>query len=300
MKLALGQTTATNSREENLNNAFKKMDEAANKGANVICFPEVGFDKFFPQHRADDNFFDLAESIPGPMTEMFQKKAAELNMVTVFSLLEEGMRGEYYDSAICIDADGKLLGTTRMTHIYEAENYNEKFYYAPGNTLYPVYKTKHGNIGIAICQDAWFPEVMRALALREAEVIVVPTAESVPATGSEGEEMLNSWYFDTLTALMGKSPSFANGVFVGVANRAGVEEDMRFFGASYVTSPYGQIVGQAERDKDEVLVTDIDLNKINEARRQFALLRDRRPETYDILTKQWGSRIQYDQNRVNI
>lgn len=289
----MGQISATDDRKMNVDKGIQMMEDAAKDGANVICFPEVGFDKFFPQHRAQSHSFDLAEPIPGPMVETFQEKAKELNMVTIFSLLEEGMKGEYYDSAVCIDADGTLLGTTRMTHTYEHENYNEKFYYSPGNTLYPVYKTKFGNIGIAICQDSWFPEVMRALALRGAEIIVVPTAES-------GEDDFYEWYFDTLTAIQGKSAAVANGVFVGVANRTGREDDMRFFGSSYVTSPYGQIIDQASKDNDEVLVTEIDLNDIREARRLWPLLRDRRPDTYDILTKQWGSEVKYDPNKVNI
>lgn len=293
MKLALGQISASESRQENLEKALRMMDQAANRGANVICFPEVGFDRFFPQNRAVSEYFDLAETIPGSQTKLLQKKSAELGMVTIFSLLEEGMKGEYYDSAACIDADGELLGTTRMNHTFEGENYNEKFYYAPGNTLYPVYKTKYGNIGIAVCQDSWFPEVMRALALRGAEVIVVPTAES-------GEDDSYDWYFDALSSIQGKSASIANGVFVGVANRTGREDNMRFFGSSYVTSPFGSIISKASRDEDEVLVTDIDLNQVREARRAFPLLRDRRPETYDILTKQWGSDVQYNKNKVNI
>lgn len=281
MKLALGQISVFESVEENLKKAQQMMEEAANKGANVISFPEVSFNRFFPQNQADENAFALAESIPGPQTELLQKKSAELKMVTIFSLFEKDMNEEYYCSAVCIDVDGELLGTTRMAHIYEGENYHEKYYFSPGDTLYPVYKTKYGNIGIALCQDSWYPEVMRALTLRGADVIVVSAAES-------GEDDSYERYFDLLSTLQGKSASIANGVFVGMANRTGREGDMRFFGSSYVTSPFGSIISKAGKDDDEVLVTDIDLNQIHEARKAFPLLSERRPETFSILTNQQG------------
>lgn len=292
-KIAMGQLSSLDDREQNITRAEKMMEEAAAKGAQLICFPEVGFDKFFPQERANDQLFDLAEPIPGPITERLAEKASKFKLVVIASFLEEAQYGEYYDSAVCIDADGKLLGITRMTHTFEGENYNEKFYYAPGNTHYPVYKTAAGPVGIAICQDSWFPEVMRALAMRGAELIVVPTAESCPLENHE-------WYFDVLTAVQGKAPAISNGLFVGVANRVGIENNMRFMGSSYVTSPFGQILGKAGMDNDELLVVEIDTEEIRNARRVWPLLRDRRPDTYGILLEQWGSRVKYEPDRVEI
>jgi N-carbamoylputrescine amidase len=180
-----------------------------------------------------------------------------------------------------------------MNHTFEGENYNEKFYYAPGNTSYPVYLTNAGPIGIAICQDSWFPEVMRILSMKGAELIVVPTAESCPVDKFD-------WYLEVLTTVQAKAPSISNGVFVGVANRVGTEKNMRFMGSSYVTNPFGKILKMANKDEDEVLIVEIDINEIREARRIWPLLRDRRPETYGILTKQWGSEVSYDSKKVII
>ena len=289
----MGQLSATESRKDNLTKAVRMMEQASTQGCKLICFPEVGFDRFFPQKRADTQSFDVAETIPGPITQMISTHAQRLKLVTIASLLEEAQPGEYYDSAVCIDGDGTLLGQTRMTHTFEGENYNEKFYYGPGNTLYPVYKTEAGFVGIAICQDSWFPEVMRALAMRGAELIVVPTAESCPADKHD-------WYLDVLTTVQGKAPAINNGVFVGIANRVGTEENMRFMGSSYVASPFGRILGMANHETDELLVVEIDSDEIRKARQIWPLLRDRRPDTYDILLQPWGSKVDFDRKRVEI
>jgi N-carbamoylputrescine amidase len=291
LKIAMAQLSAGESRDENLRKALKMMEQASAQDSRLICFPEVGFDRFFPQKRANPRFFDLAERVPGPITQMIAAEARRLKLVTIASLLEEAQPGEYYDSAVCIDSDGALLGQTRMTHTFEGENYNEKFYYGPGNTLYPVYKTEAGFVGIAICQDSWFPEVMRALAMRGAELIVVPTAESCPMQKYD-------WYLDVLTTVQGKAPAINNGLFVGVANRVGTEEAMRFMGSSYVVSPFGRILRMANNSADELLVVEIDTDEIRKARQTWPLLRDRRPETYGILLQQWGSKVEFDPKKV--
>lgn len=287
----MAQTSASKSREENIMKGIRMMEQATERGSKIICFPEVSFDRFFPQERANDQMFDLAEPVPGPTTERIAREARRLKLVTIFSLLEEAQPGEYYDSAVCINSDGTVLGQTRMIHTFEGANYNEKFYYGPGNIHYPVYRTEAGLVGIAICQDSWFPEVMRALVLRGAELIVVPTAESCPLEQHD-------WYLDVLTTVQGKAPAINNGVFVGVANRVGIEEKMRFMGSSYVASPFGRILGMANRDTDELLVVEIDTDEIRKARRIWPLLRDRRPETYGILMQPWGSKPDFDPKRV--
>jgi len=292
-KIAMGQLSATESRRENLARAVRMMEQAALQGAKLICFPEVGFDRFFPQKRADPRLFNLAETIPGPITQLIATEARRLKLVTIASLLEEAQLGEYYDSAVCIDSDGTLLGQTRMTHTFEGENYNEKFYYGPGNTTYPVYRTEAGLVGIAICQDSWFPEVMRALAIRGAQLIVVPTAESCPLEKHD-------WYLDVLTTVQGKAPAINNGLFVGMANRVGTEENMRFMGSSYIVNPFGQILGMANHNTDELLVVEIDTDEIRKARQIWPLLRDRRPDTYGILLQSWGSKVDFDRSKVEI
>jgi N-carbamoylputrescine amidase len=290
-KIAMAQVSATESRQENLAKAVRMMEQAAAKGAKLICFPEVGFDRFFPQKRADSDSFKLAEPIPGPIVDRIAAESRRLGIVAIVSILEEAQPGEYYDSAACIDSDGSLLGQTRMTHTFEGENYNEKFYYGPGNTHYPVYKTEAGSVGIAICQDSWFPEVMRALAMRGAELIVIPTAESCQPAEYD-------WYLDVLTTVQGKAPAVYNGLFVGMADRVGTEENMSFMGSSYVTNPFGVVLARANRDTDELLVVDIDTDEIRRARQRWPLLRDRRPDTYEVLLQAWGSRVDFDPARV--
>lgn len=292
-KIAMAQFIAEPDREKNLIKGENMISQAASQGAKLICFPEVCFDQFFPQERAQDKLFNLAEPIPGPISERLMAKAKEKKIVVIASLLEEANPGEYYDSAVCIDSDGSLLGVTRMNHTFEGENYNEKFYYAPGNTLYPVYMTTAGPVGIAICQDSWFPEVMRILSMKGAELIVVPTAESCPQEKYD-------WYLDILTTVQAKSASICNGIFVGVSNRVGTEKEMRFMGSSYVTNPFGQIIKMANRETDEVLIVEIDIDEIRHARRIWPLLRDRRPETYKLLTEQWGKKVEYDSKKVII
>jgi N-carbamoylputrescine amidase len=292
-KIAMGQISAEGSRDDTLSKAEGMIEEAASKKAELICFPEVGFDKFFPRERTNEERFDLAEPIPGPITERLKKKAKDHKIVVIASLLEEARPGEYYDSAVCIDADGTILGITRMTHIYEGLNYNEKYYYSPGNTYHPVYKTKAGPVGIAICYDGWFPEVMRVLTMRGAELIVVPTAEMC-----EPDEY--DWWVETFTTAQGKAPAIYNNVFIGCANRVGIEENVQFIGSSYVVDPWGKILERASKDNEEVLIAEINTDEIRQTRKCWPFLRDRRPDTYGILNDQWGSKVKYDRDRVEI
>lgn len=270
-KIASAQVSATDSREENIRNAFVLMERARGEGASLICFPEMAFDPFFPRVRADKWYFALAESIPGPMVERFQEKARELELVTVINMYEHAGPGEYYDTSPVIGADGMLLGISRMMHIAELPNYNEKFYYWEGNTGFPVFNAGVAKVGIAICYDRHFPEQMRALTLGGAEVILVPTATSTPAFGEVWEIEM-------------QATSVANQVFIAVANRVGVEGEIDFFGRSFVTNPMGEVVARAEEGKEALLIAELDLDLIEQARQVLPFLRDRRPEAYGALS----------------
>ncbi|MFA9376343.1 MAG: nitrilase-related carbon-nitrogen hydrolase [Lachnotalea sp.] len=298
-RIAMGQLSATPSIEENLKKAAEQIDEAAARGAELILFPEVGFEQFFPKYAHDPTKFESAQKIPGQITDFLCRKAKETNIVIVASLFEEGNICEYYDSAVCIDSDGTLLGVTRMVHTYENEGYNEKYYYGPGNTIYPVYETNAGNVGIAICYDSWFPEAVRALVLRGADIILVPTVEVLVEDGvlPPSDFVVGGTQYEAVTTMQ-KANAIVNGVWVAVCNRVGLEEDQMYMGSSLVIDPWGHIVNMANDKEDEVLVTDIDLNECKKTRMIWPTLKDRRPDTYDILLKPYASEPYYNKDRV--
>ena len=272
LKIGLAQMRAEEDWSDNLHRALALMDRGRAEGVEMIAFPEVGLTRFFPQYRADQRYFDWAELIPGPTTERLSEKARELEMVVVVSVYEFVPPGAYYDSAAVINADGSLLGVARMMHIAEEPNYNEKYYYWPGNTGYPVFQTAYADVGVAICYDCRFPEHMRALALGGAEIIFVPTAES-------GDRILETW------TLENQASSLANNVFVAVANRVGTEDAMTFVGRSYVTSPFGEVLSMAGSREEELLTVEIDPGEVRRARQVIPYMRDRRPETYGVITR---------------
>lgn len=297
-KIAMGQIHALPTIEENLQLYSKMIDEAAEKGAKLILFPEVGFYPFFPKKYFDASAFDLAQPIPGPITDFICKKAKEDNIVVVASLLEEGYYGEYYDSAFVADADGALLGSTRMIHVFDGYAANEKYYYALGTTGWPVFETAAGKIGIAICYDSYFPEAMRCLAMNGAEIILIPTmtceelGSVLPETDHPDGKTLEYIQF------MQKANAFCNDVFIGWSNRVGVEDNLTMSGGSLIIDPYGRILAKGSKEKGEVVMAELDFEKIRYARKYFHLMTDRRPDTYGGVMKMFGSEPYYDPERV--
>jgi len=269
MKVACAQFRHEGDRERSLDKGLEWVARAAEAGAELIVFPELAFDFFFPQVRADASYFDLGEPIPGPTTERFQAAAAKHGIVTVINVFERAAPGRYYDASPVIDADGTLLGVSRMLHIAEEPGYNEKFYYWPGDGGWPVFETKAGRLGVAICYDRHYPEHFRALALDGAEIVVVPTATSIAE-----QAFRNVWEIEVQAAAV------ANQIFIAVANRAGRDGELQFFGASFVSGPNGMIMNRAATDEEELLVTEIDLNAIEETRRHVPFLRDLRSDLY--------------------
>jgi predicted amidohydrolase len=267
MKIALVQQKASPDRKASRQRGLEAVEQAAAQGAQVICFAELAFDPFYPQDVATPEKLALAEAIPGPTTEPFSARAAELGVVLVLNLFErDGDRS--FDTSPVIDADGQLLGSTRMVHITDYPCFHERGYYAPGDHGAPVYETAFGKIGVAICYDRHYPEYMRALALRGAEVVVVPQA------GAVGE-----WPEGLYEAEM-QVAAFQNGFFTALCNRVGAEPRLTFAGESFVCDPEGRVIARAGEGTEEILLCDLDLDRVAHSHARRLFLRDRRPELY--------------------
>jgi beta-ureidopropionase len=275
LRIGLAQIVVGPDREDNVQKALRMMDDAAQAGAQLIVFPEMSVDPFFPQYRAEKRYFDWGVPVPGPLTDRFQQRTAALGLAAVINVFERAAPGCYYDCSPVFHTDGSYLGKQRMTHILEGPGYNERYYYWEGNSGYPVFDIGPAHIGIAICYDRHFPEVMRALALAGAELIVVPTA-----TASLEAQFRAVWEIEMQAA------AIANGVFVAVINRAGVDDTLTFFGRSFAVDPYGRVLVRAPENDVALQLVDLDLDQIEEARRDMPFLRDRRPETYAPLVDQ--------------
>jgi beta-ureidopropionase len=274
LRVALAQVAVRPEREENVSRALRMMADAAGAGAQLIVFPEMSVDPFFPQYRAEKRFFDWGVPVPGSLTDRFQEEAAGLGLATVINLFERAAPGRYFDCSPVFDTEGRYLGKQRMTHILEGPGYNERYYYWEGDSGYPVFDLGPARVGVAICYDRHFPEAMRALALGGAEVIVVPTA-----TARLEAQFRAVWEVEM------QATAVANGVFVAVANRAGVDDTLAFFGRSFAVDPYGRVLARAPEDDVALLLADLDLDLVEESRRDMPFLRDRRPETYGLLAQ---------------
>ena len=267
MKIALIQQKASDDVNANIKKAIHSVKDAAKNGANIICFAELAFTPFYPQTPAGKNKFDLAETIPGPTTEIFTKLAKELGVVIILNLYEKDGENTY-DSSPVINSDGEILGVTRMIHITDYACFHEKGYYTPGNNGAPVYDTKFGKIGVAICYDRHYPEYMRALALNGAEIVFIPQA------GAVGE-----WPEGLYEAEL-RVTAFQNGYFTALCNRVGEEECLTFAGESFVCNPEGNVIERAGTGSEEILYADINLNDVKTSHAKRLFLRDRRPELY--------------------
>jgi N-carbamoylputrescine amidase len=267
MRIALIQQSAGEDKGENVRRGLEALERAAGEGAQLVAFAELAFERFYPQRPAGPGALDAAEPVPGPVTETFSAKARELGVLVVLNLFErDGNR--CYDSSPVIDADGSLLGRTRMVHITDYEYFHEQGYYTPGDTGTPVYDTRIGRIGVAICYDRHYPEYMRALALRGADLVVVPQAGAV-----------DEWPEGLYEAEM-RVAAFQNGYFVALCNRVGREERLEFAGGSFVCSPAGRVLARADRTRDQILYTDLDLEEAATSHARRLFLRDRRPDLY--------------------
>lgn len=252
----------------------KMIDEAADKGVQILCLEELFFAPYFPAEQ-DEKWYELAETIPGPLTNRMAKKAKEHNMILIVPMYEEEKIGVYYNTAVVLDADGKMLGRYRKNHIPHVKGGWEKFYFKPGNLGYPVFATSYAKIGVHICYDRHFPEGARTLGLNGAEIVFVPCGTIVGLPD-------HLWEFGQATH------AIANGYFIAAANRVGVEKPWkagRFCGSSYICNPRGENIVKGSEDKDEVVAGDVDLDMIKEVRNKWPFYRDRRPEIYNKLVE---------------
>jgi N-carbamoylputrescine amidase len=257
-------------RAQNLAQAEQMIREAAQKKAQIILLPEVFHELFFITD-LNSKYFDAAEPIPGPITDMMQKLAAELGVVIVAPIYESVGRSVYYNSAAVIDADGKLLGVYRKNHIPLNTIFYEKLYFKPGNLGYPVFGTRFGKVGILICHDRHYPEGARALALNDAEIMLVPSA-------TPDKSLSRKVWEKELCA-----HAIFNEFFVAGLNRTGHEGNYFYYGHSVAFDPSGEMLGQAG-EGPEVFLIDCDLDQVTQRRRAWQFFRDRRPDTYGILT----------------
>jgi len=267
MKIALIQQHAVLEKSENLKRGFNSACKAIDNGANIICFAELAFDQFYPQRLPESDCKKLAETIPGKTTDIFTKLAKDSDTIILLNMFE--LDGDKtFDTSPVIDNSGVLVGKTRMMHIPDYELFHEKKYYTPGNSGTSVYNTKYGKLGIAICYDRHFPEYMRALALKGAEIVFVPQA------GSVGE-----WPEGLFEAEM-RIAAFQNGYFTALCNRVGKEELIEFSGESFICDPHGKIIARANKGVDEILYCDIDLNEVSKSHAKKLFFPDRRTALY--------------------
>jgi N-carbamoylputrescine amidase len=276
-KVSVGtvQLTCTPDVASNIEKAMQAIRDAAAKGANIVCLQELFSSLYFCNVENYDNF-SLAETIPGPTTLKLQKLAAGLEVVIIASLFEKRADGLFHNTTVVIDADGSLLGKYRKNHIPDDPGFYEKFYFTPGDTGYGVFKTRYAAVGVLICWDQWYPEAARITALMGAEIIFYPTAIGWALTQPEkvNGEQHNAWQ------TIQRAHAIANGVFVVSVNRTGTEGNVRFWGGSFVSNPFGRILYEASHDKEETAVCKLDLNEIGFYRMHWPFLRDRRTDTY--------------------
>ena len=267
LRIALVQQKAGPDRDANRARGIAAVRVAAGEGAKLVCFAELAFDPFWPQVPATAAAAAKAEPVPGPTTDAFSVLARELGVVIVLNVYERD--GEHcFDSSPVIDGDGSILGVTRMLHITEYPCFHEQGYYTPGDRGAPVFDTAAGRIGVAICYDRHYPEVMRALALQHAELVVVPQA------GAIGE-----WPDGLYEAEM-RVAAFQNGFYTALCNRVGAEPELHFAGESFVCDPAGRVIARAGTDTEEILFCDLDPGAIENSHARRLFLRDRRPELY--------------------
>ncbi len=285
--VGLVQMRMTADPEANLATAIARLREAAARGAAVVCLPEL-FRTLYPAQREDHRLFDLAEPVPGPSTEALSRAARELGVVVIAPLFERRALGLYHNTAAIIDADGELKGLYRKMHIPDDPAYYEKFYFAPGDLGFRAFDTRAGRIGTLICWDQWYPEGARLTALAGAALLFYPTAIGWhPAEKARhGAQQLDAW------RTIQRAHAIANGCWVAAVNRVGLErpdgvaEGIEFWGHSFVADPFGTVVAEAG-EAEALLMAEVDLGRVEEVRRHWPFLRDRRTDAYGDLTRRF-------------
>jgi N-carbamoylputrescine amidase len=289
-RVALLQMSATPDPDENLERALGKLKQAASQGAQIACLPELFQTQYFCQ-REDATLFDLADAIPGGTSEKLAQSARQLGMVVIASLFEKRAPGLYHNTAVVIDADGSLRGIYRKMHIPDDPLYYEKYYFTPGDLGFKAFETRLGKIGTLVCWDQWYPEGARLTALQGAQVLFYPTSIGWhPDEKSQyGEAQYDAWQ------TVQRAHAIANGVYVAVVNRVGFErgdvrgnkaagKGLEFWGGSFLADPFGRVLGTASHEAEEILLGEVDLGLLEDTRRNWPFLRDRRIDSYGAIT----------------
>lgn len=287
MKIGVIQMVCSANSQENLERAVGKVEEAVMNGAQIICLPELFRSQYFCQQE-DADLFDLAESVPGSSTEVFSQVAKQHGVTILVSVFERRTAGVYHNSLVVLGERGEIAGLYRKMHIPDDPAYYEKFYFTPGDLGFQAIKTTHATVGPLICWDQWYPEAARMTALQGAEILFYPTAIGwhPKEKSAEGQAQREAWM------TIQRSHAIANGVFVVAVNRVGHEapaggDGLEFWGSSFVCDPFGVVLAQASVDQAETLIVDIDLKRIEEVRRNWPFLRDRRIDAYEGITKRF-------------
>ncbi len=274
--------------EKNLEKGITMVREAAKGGARVACLPELFRTRYFCQ-REDVAFFDLAEKLPGPTTDALSRVARDAGIVVVAPVFERRAAGVYHNSLAVIDADGKVAGIYRKMHIPDDPSYYEKFYFTPGDLGFRAFDTRAGRIGALICWDQWYPEGARLTALAGAAILFYPTAIGWHPHEKEehGGRQLDAW------RTVQRGHAVANGVYVAAVNRVGREAPegdgagIEFWGSSFICDPQGQVLAEASADREEILFAEVDLAHLEDVRRNWPFLRDRRIDAYGGITRRY-------------
>jgi N-carbamoylputrescine amidase len=286
-KIGLVQMAMSADPADNVRRAIAKLAEAAVAGARLVCLPELFRSQYFAQ-REDPALFDLAEPVPGPSTEALGKAAQQAGVVVIAPLFERRAPGLYHNSAVVIDADGRVVGIYRKMHIPDDPAYYEKFYFTPGDLGFRAFDTRVGRIGTLVCWDQWYPEAARLTALQGASVLLYPTAIGWhPAEkATHGATQLEAW------RTIQRSHAIANGCYVAAVNRVGQErpaggDGLEFWGSSFLADPLGTVVAEAPPDREAVVIGEVDVARIETVRRGWPFLRDRRIDAYGGLTSRY-------------
>lgn len=284
--IGLVQMACSPDPDKNLERAGEQVREAARMGAQVVCLPELFRTQYFCQ-REDAALFDLAETVPGPTTDLMSQIAREKKIVIVVSVFERRARGLYHNTAVLLDTDGSIKGLYRKMHIPDDPLYYEKFYFTPGDLGFKAFDTEYGRMGTLICWDQWYPEGARLTALRGANILFYPTAIGwhPDEKAKNGKAQHDAW------RTIQRSHAIANGVFVAVVNRVGHEfgdirgdraegKGLEFWGGSFICDPFGRVIAEASQNKEEILIGQCDLHQLEDVRRNWPFLRDRRIDSY--------------------
>ncbi len=285
-KIGLVQMSCSTDPDANLEKAIRGVRDAASKGAEIICLQELFRSQYFCREE-NAELFNLAECIPGPSTEALSSVAKELQVSIIASLFEKRAQGLYHNTAAVIDADGSLIGLYRKMHIPDDPLYFEKFYFTPGDLGFQNFETRFSRIGVLVCWDQWYPEGARITSLQGANVLFYPTAIGWhPSEKAQyGEAQLDAW------RTVQRAHAISNGVFVAAVNRTGFEgppdHGLEFWGNSFVSDPFGRVIAQAPTSEEQILIADCDPKQMDEVRRNWPFLRDRRIDAYAPITQRW-------------